>query len=121
MMQAPTPATPARRARQRTLFSIPFKSSMTNAELARLQRELDLVTYLSPKPGVSGASPGVVPLDFWSGLFLERCADEREWVLKARTWGDLPTPLVHEWHVRAALAAQQLDPTVQIPQPLRTT
>jgi hypothetical protein len=75
---------------------------MTGADLACLQRELDLVTYLSPKPGVSGTSPGVVPLDFWSGLFLERGASEWQWVLEARTWGDPPGPLVHEWHVRGA-------------------
>jgi hypothetical protein len=119
-MQTPTPAPSAGRVRRRTLFSTPFTSSMTDADIARLQRELDLVTYLSPKPGVGGASPGVVPLDFWSGLFLEHGPGDGEWVLEARTWGDPPAPLVHEWHVRAALAARQLDPTVPIPQPLRT-
>ena len=114
-MQRSTPAG------RRGLFSIPFKSSMTDADLARLQRELDLVTYLSPKPGVSGASPGIVQLDFWSGLFLARGAGEGEWVLEAHTWGNPPAPLVHDWHVRAAVAAHELDPTVEIPQPLRTT
>lgn len=118
-MRAPTRATPAGQSRRRTLFSIPFTSSMTDLDLARLRRELDLVTYLSSKPGVSGASPGLVPLDFWSGLFLERGAGEGEWGLEARTWGDPPAPLVHEWQVRAALAARQLDPTVQVPPPLR--
>ena len=76
MMQAPTPVTAARRGRRRTLFSIPFKCAMTDADVARLHRELDLATYLSPKPGVSGAGPGLVPLDIWTGLFMERGAGE---------------------------------------------
>ena len=117
MTPALIPATPAGHTRQRTVFSIPFKSSMADADLERLRRELDLVTYLSPKPGVSGASPGVVPLDSWSGLFLQRGNPEGEWTLEARTWGAPPAALVHEWHVRAALVARELDPTVQIPQP----
>lgn len=98
-----------------TLFSVPFKSEMTDADLARLHSSLDLVTYIRPKPGVSGARPGVVPLDFWSGLFLERDERDDEWLLEGRTWGNPPEPLVHEWHVRAALAARELDPTVEIP------
>lgn len=98
-----------------TLFSIPFTSQMTDADLARLRTELDLVSYLSPKPGVSGASPGVVPLDFWSGLFLVRGEADGDWSLEARTWGNPPEPQVHEWHIRAALAARQLDPTVPVP------
>lgn len=91
---------------------------MTDADIARLHSELDLVTYLTPKPGVSGASPGVVPLDFWSGLFLERGETEGEWALEGRTWGHPPESLVHDWHVRAALAAKELDPAVEIPKPL---
>ena len=105
----------ARGHRQVTLFSVPFKSPMDDADLARLRRVLDLVTYMSPKPGVSGASPGVAQLDFWSGLFLEPGAGADEWVLEGRTWGDPPDSVIHEWHVRAALAARELDPTVQIP------
>ena len=120
MTQAPTPATPAGRTRRRGLFSIPFKSSMADADLERLHRGLDLVTYLTPKPGVSGGWPGVAPLDSWSGLFLKRGADEGQWALEALTWGAPPAPLVHEWHVRAALVARELDPTVEIPPPMRT-
>lgn len=105
----------ARRGRRRTLFSIPFKSSMSDADLAHLHRELDLVTYLSPKPGVSGASPGVARLDTWSGLFLERGEGSDEWFLEGRTWDSPPKTTVHQWHIRAALAARELDPAVQIP------
>jgi hypothetical protein len=109
-------ATPERTTtRRHKLFSIPFRSSMSDADAARLHSELDLVTYLTPKPGVSGASLGVVPLDFWSGLFLEPGANDGEWVLEARTWGNPPESLVHEWQVRVALAARELDPAVQIP------
>ncbi len=100
------------------LFSIRFKSSMSDTDASRLQRELDLVTYLTPKPGVSGASPGVVRLDDWSGLFLARGHNDGEWILEGRTWNDPPQPVAHDWHLRAALAARALDPTVQIPPPL---
>jgi hypothetical protein len=93
---------------------------MTDADSARLRSNLDLVTYLAPKPGVSGASPGVVPLDFWSGLFLERGENDHEWTLEGRTWGHPPESLVDDWHARAALAAKELDPAVQIPTPPRS-
>jgi hypothetical protein len=99
----------------RTLFEIPFHSSMDDGEAARLHKALDLVTYLSAKPGVSGGRPGVVPLDLWSGLFLERGEQQGEWQLVARSWGDPPEQLVHEWQVRAALAARELDRTVAVP------
>jgi hypothetical protein len=99
----------------RTLFEIPFHSSMDDGEAARLHKALDLVTYLSPKPGVAGATPGVVPLDLWSGLFLERGREDRGWLLVARTWGNPPADLVHEWQVQAALAARELDPAVKLP------
>jgi hypothetical protein len=117
--QTATPSTPRRTARCVTLFSVPFMSRMTYDHLARLHSELDLVTYLTPKPGVSGASAGVVPLDFWSGLFLEHGVGEDDWMLEARTWDSPPESLVHEWHVRAALVARELDPTVHIPPRLR--
>jgi len=104
---------------RRTLFSIQFKSALTDADLARLRTALDLVTYIQPKPGVSAASPGVVPLDLWSGLFLVRGEGdgEGEWALEARTWGDPPAAVVREWKVRAAIAAHQLDPGVEVPAP----
>lgn len=60
---------------------------MTDADAARLRLVLDLVTYLTPKPGVSGASAGVVRLGDWSGLLLERGASEGDWTPEARTWG----------------------------------
>lgn len=94
---------------------------MTDRDLARLRSELDLVSYTVPKPGVSGASPGVVPLDFWSGLFLGRGASEDEWVPEGRTWGKPPDSLVHEWRVRAALAARELDPNVEVPAVIHPT
>jgi hypothetical protein len=99
----------------RALFSVPFRSPMTIADLGQLQHNLDLTTYITPKPGVSGGQPGVVPLDFWSGLFLQRGASDAEWVLEGRTWGHPPEEVVHEWYVRTALAARQLDSTVEIP------
>lgn len=97
------------------LFSIAFKSPMADADLAHLRGALDLVTYSSRKPGVRAAQPGVVPLDFWSGLFLESGEGQDEWLLEARTWSNPPDPLVHEWRVRAAIAAKGLDPDVSIP------
>ncbi len=105
---------------RRTLFSIRFESAMSDRDLARLRSALDLVTYMSPKPGVSGASLGVVPLDFSSGLFLVRGDGQQQWALEARTWGDPPAAAVHEWEVTAAIAARQLDPRVGVPTPAQT-
>jgi hypothetical protein len=99
-----------------TLFSVAFQSQMTDADLARLHASLDLATYRNPKPGVSGASTGVARLDLWSGLFLEPGEGEGEWALEGRTWGNPPEASIHEWHVRAALAARELDPQVKIPE-----
>ena len=73
-----------------TLFSVPFKSRMTDEDIERLRSSLDLVIHITDKSGVSGASPGMVPLDSWSGLLPERGAGEDEWVLEARTWGSPP-------------------------------
>lgn len=98
----------------------PFTSHMSDADLARLARNLDLATGMHPKLPNSPTSPGVARLDFWSGLFLLRGATEGNWVLECRTWGDPPPSLVHDWHVRAAFAARQLDPTVE-PPPRRVT
>ena len=78
----------------------------------RLARNLGLTTHMHPKLANSPTSPGVARLDFDSGLFLQRDADEGRWVLEGRTWGH-PSPLtVHSWHLSAAAAAHQLDPTV---------
>ena len=69
------------------LFEVPFKSPMTDADLARLARLLDLSTHIYAKQRPNPTSPGVARLDHFSGLFLERGPSEGEWVLEARTWG----------------------------------
>jgi hypothetical protein len=97
------------------LFSVRFRSAMSDADLARLAGTLDLSTHMQTKPGVGPISPGVVRLDFHSGLFLLREASGDEWVLEGRTWGDPARSTVHDWHIRAVLAARQLDPTVKLP------
>jgi hypothetical protein len=106
---------PLSSGRRRTLFSVPFKSRMTDEDASRLHTSLELETYLTPKPGVSAVGPGVARLDFWSGLFLEHGPRDGGWVLEGRTWGSPPESLVHEWHIRAAQAAKQLDRDVQVP------
>lgn len=107
--------TDAPQTTRRTIFSVPFHSALTDADLARLHSAMGMATYLSPKPGVSGASAGVAKLDLWSGLFLVRGEEDGEWALEGRTWGNPSEGLVHEWHVRAALAARALDPAVVVP------
>jgi hypothetical protein len=73
---------------------------------------------MHPKLHDSPTSPGVVRLDFYSGLFLERGPDEGQWVFEGRTWGDPSPSIVHDWHLSAAAAAHQLDPTVAVPKRL---
>jgi hypothetical protein len=97
------------------LFEVPFRSQMTDADLARLARAFDLSTHLQPKLHPDPNSPGVARLDHFSGLFLERGAADGEWVLEARTWGRPAPESVHRWHVLAAGAARQLDPSVKLP------
>jgi hypothetical protein len=97
------------------MFSVPFSSTMSDEHVARLARTLNLATHLHPKLRDSPASPGVVRLDFDSGLFLMRGANEDEWVLEGRTWGDPPEQTVHKWHLGAFVAAHELDPTVAPP------
>ena len=92
------------------MFEVPFASAMGDADLALLARLLDLSTHMHPKMRPDPTSPGVARLDHFSGLFLERGADEDEWVMKARTWGRPAAQSVHEWHLLAAQAARQLDP-----------
>jgi len=100
------------------LFQVPFASAMSDPELALLARTLDLVTHMYPKMSPDPNSPGVVRLDHYSGLFLERGDGEGQWVLEARTWGHPAPQSVHEWHLLAAGAARQLDPTVPLPERL---
>jgi hypothetical protein len=103
------------------LFEVPFTSMMSNSDLALLARVLDLSTHMYPKMRPDPTSPGVARLDHFSGLFLERGADERQWVLEARSWGNPASHSVHEWHLLAAQAARQLDPGVTLPARLAGT
>jgi hypothetical protein len=116
-VSAPT-STP-RKTEATTLFAVPFVSAMSDADIAVLTRTLDLVTHMHPKLHDSPTSPGVMRLDFYSGLFLERGPDEGHWVLEGRTWGHPSPSIVHDWHLRAAAAAHRLDPTVAVPKRLK--
>jgi DNA-binding transcriptional ArsR family regulator len=59
----PAEAPPRRRAHgARTMFSVPFASPMSDGDVARLARTLNLVTHLHPKLHNSPTSPGVVRL-----------------------------------------------------------
>ena len=98
-----------------TLFTVPFASAMSDGDIALLARMLDLTTHMHPKLHDSPTSPGVVRLDFYSGLFLKRGPAEGQWVLEGRTCGDPSPPIVHDWHLRAAAAAHRLDPVVAFP------
>ena len=103
------------------LFEVPFASAMSDSDLARLARMLDLSTHMHPKMRPDTTSPGVGRLDHFSGLFLERGADQDQWVMQARTWGNPAAQSVHEWHLLAAQAARRLDPRVTLPEPLPDT
>ncbi len=100
------------------LFEVPFKSQMSDADLAELARTFDLTMHMDRKQSPNPTSPGVARLDYFSGLFLERGAAEGEWVLEARTWGQPALGSVHEWYLLAAGAAHQLDPSVKMPERL---
>ncbi|MGA2928117.1 MAG: hypothetical protein ABSG43_19395 [Solirubrobacteraceae bacterium] len=108
---------------------------MGDCDLALVARMLDLSTHMHPRmrPGRDALrrrndriptchdSPGLARLDHYSGLFLKRGVTEGDWTLEARTWGHPPPDSVHEWHVLAAGAAHQLDPTVTFPDRLHAT
>ena len=112
----PAEAPPRRRAHgARTMFSVPFASTMNDGDIAYLAKTLNLTTHLHPKLHHSPTSPGVVRLDFDSGLFLVRGANKGEWALEGRTLGDPLPQAVDEWHLSATVAARQLDPTVVLP------
>lgn len=102
----------------RVLFRVPFLSAMDDADAAYLARTLDLVTHLNPKLHHSPTSPGVVRLDFDSGLFLDHGAHDGVWVLQARTWGHPSAATIRQWQLRATAAAHHLDPTVPPPVPV---
>ena len=88
---------------------------MRDGDIDRLARNLGLTTHMHPKLHNSPTSPGVARLDFDSGLFLVRDTDVGRWVLEGRTWGHPSSPTVHSWHLCAAAAAHQLDPSVVLP------
>lgn len=100
------------------LFEVPFRSAIGDFELARLAGTLDLVTHMYKKLPVDPNGPGVARLDHFSGLYLERGERAGEWVLRARSWRAPSQRRVHEWHMLAAVAAQELDPSVGLPEPL---
>jgi hypothetical protein len=102
-------------------FSVAFTSPMRDSDLDRLARTLNLATHMRPKLHDSLTSPGVVRLDFYSRLFLQRGPTEGQWVLEGRTWGDPSQSIVHDWHRCAAAAAHRLDPSVAFPSRLTTT
>lgn len=112
------PSRPRKGKGGRVLFEVPFASAMDDADLAVLGRTLDLYrhTYTQMRPDPN--SPGVVRLDRFSGIFLERGEGEGRWVLEGRTWGTPAPESVHAWHVLAAGVARVLDPDVEIPERL---
>lgn len=101
-----------------TLFEVPFATAMSNRDLALLARTLDMSTRVRPMMLPPHDTPGLARLDHHSGLFLKRGVVEGKWSLEARTWGHPPAQTVHEWHVLAAGAARQLDPSVPFPERL---
>jgi hypothetical protein len=100
------------------MFQVPFRSAMSDADLLVLAHVLDLSTHMYPKMRPSPNSPGVARLDHFSGLFLERSADEGAWMLEGLTWGKPALQTVREWHLLAAQAARQLDPDLTLPEPI---
>ncbi len=113
--------TPTRRA---LLFEVPFASVMSDRDLALLARSLDLSTHAPATTGPHQDRPplretaGFARLDHFSGLFLRRGLVEGKWLLEGRSWGRPAAQSVHEWHVLAAGAARELDPTVTLPERL---
>ena len=105
----------ARRRTATVLFQVEFASSMNDSDMASLTRALELVMHMYPKMQIGPASLGVARLDCDSGLFLERRDGEGRWALEGRTWGHPPPRIVHDWHLGAAQAARELDPTVAVP------
>jgi hypothetical protein len=93
----------------------PVPSTMSDPDITRLARTLDLATHMHPKLNNSPVSLGLARLDFASGLFLARGSSEGRWILEGRTWGHPSPQAAHDWHLRSAAAAHQLDPTVTLP------
>lgn len=113
---APESASGSRARGGTVLFQVPFASVMSDGDLSLLAHTLDLTTHMQPKMRPDPNSPGVARLDHFSGLFLERGPAAERWLFEGRTWGHPAPQSVHEWHVLAAQAAHQLDPTVPLPE-----
>lgn len=96
------------------VFEVPFRSSMTGSDLELLRRQLDMTTHVEHKLPVDPNSPAHARLDQGSSLLLEHGAADDRWILQARTWLKPSARTVHDWHVRVALVAHQLDPAVVI-------
>lgn len=111
----PTPSPVPRSHEATSMFRVSFASAMSDPDITRLARTLELATHMHPKLHNSPVSLGVARLDFDSGVFLERGPGEGRWILEGRTWGHPPPETVHDWHLRAADAAHGLDPTVTLP------
>jgi hypothetical protein len=97
------------------MFRIPFRSQLSDFDLKHLESDLGMITDIHPKLHNSPVSPGVVRLDFQSGMFLVPGELQNEWVIEGRTWGDPPQSVIDGWRVHALLAAHHVDPTVTLP------
>ena len=97
------------------VFEVGFTSSMSGSNLELLRRQLGMTSHSEHKLPVDPNSPAVAQLEQDASLLLEHGPDEDHWVLQARTWGTPSARTVHDWHVRVAQVAHQLDPRVSIP------
>jgi hypothetical protein len=118
LADVPAPASAPPAQGPTTLFEITFATAMTDGDLALLVRALDLSRRMHPPMHPRHESPGLARLDHNSGLSLKRGSTDGHWTLQAQTWGHPAPRSVHEWHVLAAGAAHQLDPTVALPERL---
>jgi hypothetical protein len=96
------------------LFEIPFASAMSDGDLSRLARALDLPARTRPPGAPREDAVGPARLDHSSGLFLTAGPAPGQWLLQARTWGHPGAESVHRWRVMATDAAREADPTVAL-------
>lgn len=97
------------------VFEVHFRSGMAGSDLELLRRQLDMTTHVEHKLPVDPNSPAFAQLDQDSSLLLEHGSREGQWVLQARTWGTPSASTVHDWQVRVAQVAHQIDRDVQLP------